>query len=172
MTAMNLRAERSGDVAAIDDVNRAAFETATEANLVRALRERAQPLVSLVADESGVVIGHIMFSPVSLSSDPAIRIMGLAPMSVLPARQRQGVGSALVRAGLDECRRLGSTAVVLVGHAEYYPRFGFIPASRFRLGCEYDVPDEVFMAVELEAGALRGKAGIICYHAAFAEVDG
>lgn len=172
MTAMNIRAERSGDVAAIDDVNRAAFETATEANLVRALRERAHALVSLVADESGVVIGHIMFSPVSLSSDPAIRIMGLAPMSVLPARQRQGLGSALVRAGLDECRRLGYAAVVLVGHADYYPRFGFEPASRFRLGCEYDVPDEVFMAVELEAGALRGKAGIIRYHAAFAEVEG
>ena len=119
MTTMNIRAERSGDVAAIDDVNRAAFETATEANLVRALRERAQPLVSFVADDTGVVIGHIMFSPVSLSSDPAMRIMGLAPMAVLPARQRQGVGSALVRAGLDECRRLGSAGVVLVGHADY-----------------------------------------------------
>jgi len=169
---MNIRTERSDDVTAIDDVNRAAFETATEANLVRALRERAQPLVSLVADESGLVIGHIMFSPVTHSSDPDMRIMGLAPMAVLPARQRQGVGSALVRAGLDECRRLGHAAVVLVGHAEYYPRFGFVPASRFRLGCEYDVPDEVFMAIELEAGALRGKAGILRYHAAFADVEG
>ena len=169
---MDIRTERSGDAAAIDDVNRAAFETASEATLVRALRERAQPLVSMVAGERDGIIGHIMFSPVTLSSDPGLKIMGLAPMAVLPARQRQGIGSALVRAGLDECRRLGFAAVVLVGHADYYPRFGFVPASRFRLGCEYDVPDEVFMAIELEAGALRGKAGIIRYHAAFAEVDG
>jgi putative acetyltransferase len=165
---MNIRSEQPGDVAAIDDVNRAAFETDTESNLVRALREQAQPLVSLVADEDDDVIGHIMFSPVTLSSDPAARIMGLAPMAVLPAKQRRGVGSALVRAGLDECRRLGFPAVVVVGHAGYYPRFGFVPASRFRLGSEYDVPDEVFMAIEIEAGALRGKAGVIRYHPAFA----
>ena len=165
---INIRQEQSGDIAAIDDVNRAAFETAGEASLVRALREQAKPVVSLVAADGDRVIGHIMFSPVTLTSHPEVRIMGLAPMAVTPARQGQGVGSALVRAGLDECRRLGVDAVVLVGHAEFYPRFGFVPASRFRLGSEYDVPDDVFMAIELVDGALRGKAGVIRYHAAFA----
>ena len=96
--------------------------------------------------------------------------MGLAPMAVLPARQRGGIGSALVRAGLDACRQLGCTAVVVLGHPAYYPRFGFQPASRFALGCEYDVPDEAFMALEVEPGSLVGKAGTIRYHRAFAEV--
>ena len=96
--------------------------------------------------------------------------MGLAPMAVSPAVQRKGIGSALVRAGLEECSRLGSCAVVVVGHAEYYPRFGFVPASRFGFVSEYDVPDEIFMAIELTQGALRGKGGTISYHPAFASV--
>ena len=94
--------------------------------------------------------------------------MGLAPMAVLPGRQRQGIGSELVRAGLDECRRLGFGAIVVLGHAEYYPRFGFVPASKFGLKSEYDVPDDVFMALELIPGALRGRAGTIRYHPTFA----
>jgi putative acetyltransferase len=169
---VNIRPERPDDVDGIDELNRRAFDGDVEANLVRALRDRAQPIVSLVAavNDNGTerVIGHILFSPVTLSSHPDVRIMGLAPMAVLPAKQRCGVGSALVHAGLDECRRLGYPAVVVLGHAGYYPRFGFVPASRFRLGSEYDVPDEVFMAIELEAGALAGKAGVIRYHPAFA----
>jgi putative acetyltransferase len=96
--------------------------------------------------------------------------MGLAPMAVLPARQRQGIGSALVRDGLGRCRELGYEAVVVLGHPGYYPRFGFVPASRFGIGCEYDVPAEVFMALELVPGALRGKPGTIRYHPAFAEL--
>jgi putative acetyltransferase len=91
-------------------------------------------------------------------------------MAVLPARQRHGIGSALVNEGLKQCRQLGFSAVVVLGHAEYYPRFGFTPASRFGLGCEYDVPDDVFMVLELEQGALNGKAGTIHYHPAFASV--
>jgi putative acetyltransferase len=96
--------------------------------------------------------------------------MGLAPMAVLPAEQRRGVGSALVQAGLDRCRQLPCGAVVVLGHPAYYPRFGFSPASRFGVTCEYDVPDEVFMAMELEPGFLRDKPGTIRYHPAFATV--
>ncbi len=93
--------------------------------------------------------------------------MGLAPMAVLPVHQRRGIGSSLVRAGLEACTQLGFAAVIVLGHAEYYPRFGFQPASRFALRCEYDVPDDVFMALELEAGILTGKTGTIQYHPAF-----
>ena len=167
---MHIRAERPADIAAIRHVNALAFDTGTEANLVDALREQANPIVSLVAEEGEAMTGHILFSPVTLSSQPDLRIMGLAPMAVVPARQRQGIGSALVRAGLDECRRIGAAAVVVLGHAEYYPRFGFRPASAFGLVSEYEVPDEVFMALELEAGALRGPGGTISYHPAFASV--
>jgi putative acetyltransferase len=162
-----IRPESPDDLRAIRDVNLSAFETEVEATLVDALREKAQPIVSLVAVSESVVVGHILFSPVTLSSQPGLPIMGLAPMAVVPERQRQGIGSDLVRAGIDECRAAGCVAVVVLGHAGYYPRFGFTPASRFGLVSEYDVPDEVFMALELASGVLRGNAGTIRYHPAF-----
>jgi putative acetyltransferase len=165
---MNLRPEQAADIAAIRQVNLSAFETATEADLVDALRDQARPLVSLVAEDDGAIVGHILFSPMTLPSRPDLRIMGLAPMAVMPARQREGIGSALAKAGIAACRDLGFGAVVVLGHAEYYPRFGFVPASRFGLRSEYDVPDDVFMAMELQSGALQGLApGTIRYHAAF-----
>ena len=165
---MQIRPEQTDDLTAIREVNLSAFEGTTEADLVDALRKQARPIVSMVADDDGAVVGQILFSPVTLSSLPDLRIMGLAPMAVLPDRQRKGVGSALARAGITACRDLGYEAVVVLGHAEYYPRFGFVPASRFGLRSEYDVPDEVFMAMELTPGALQGSGpGTIRYHAAF-----
>jgi putative acetyltransferase len=138
-----------------------------EANLVAALRERARPVVSLVAEDGGAIVGHILFSAVLLTSHRELSIMGLAPMAVLPERQRQGIGSALVRAGLERCKKLGVGAVVVLGHPEYYPRFGFKPAVRFGLSCEYNVPEEAFMVLELRSGYLRRASGKIKYHAAF-----
>lgn len=165
---MHIRPEQPDDITAIRRVNLGAFEGTTEADLVDALREQARPIVSMVAEDTGAIVGHILFSPVTLSSLPDLRIMGLAPMAVLPDRQRKGVGSALARAGITACRDLGYEAVVVLGHAEYYPRFGFVPASRFGLRSEYDVPDEVFMARELTPGALQGSGpGTIRYHPAF-----
>ena len=151
-------------------VNVAAFETPAEADLVAALRIQARPLVSLVAEEDGAVAGHIMFSPVTLPGHPALALMGLVPMAVAPARQRAGIGSALVRAGLEGCRRLAADAVVVLGHPDYYPRFGFVPGVRIGLGCEYDVPAEAFMVLALRPGALRGATGRVQYHAAFASL--
>jgi putative acetyltransferase len=167
---MRIRFEQPGDIPAIRHVNLQAFEAATEADLVDVLRGRARPLVSIVAIVNDMVAGHILFSPVTLSSAPETRVMGLAPMAVLPSMQRQGIGSALVRAGLEECQRLGAAAIVVLGHAGYYPRFGFRPASAFGVRSEYDVPDDVFMALELTAGALQEKASTARYHPAFAEV--
>jgi putative acetyltransferase len=164
---MLIRAEEQEDRAGVRAVHLSAFETALEANLVDALREQAEPLVSLVADDDSAIVGHIMFSPVSLSGHRALRIMGLAPMAVFPDRQRKGIGSALVHAGLEQCKQLGFGAVVVLGHPAYYPRFGFSPSARFGMGSEYDVPEDVFMALELRAGFLRGASGTIKYHAAF-----
>src|SRR5215510_9426273 len=166
--SMTIRPEQPEDMLAIREVNEAAFGTATEADLVDALREQAAPIISLVADEAQAIVGHILFSPVTLDAAADLRIMGLAPMAVAPARQRQGIGSALIREGLERCRRLGYQAVVVLGHADYYPRFGFTRASRFGIRCEYDVPDDVFMLLELEKGALKGKSGPVRYHPAFA----
>lgn len=167
---MHIRPERAADIAAIRAVNRAAFETSTEADLVDALREQAKPIVSLVADDGGSIVGHILFSPVTVSGHTDLSMMGLAPMAVLPVAQRRGIGFALVRFGLQGCTQIGCRAVVVLGHSTYYPRFGFVPASRFGIRCEYDVPDDVFMALELEPGILGGKSGIIRYHAAFGQI--
>ena len=165
---MHIRTERPEDIPGVRHVNQTAFDTAAEANLVDALRQHAHPIVSLVADTEDNVVGHILFSPVTLSAHADRPIAGLAPLAVLPSRQRQGIGSALVRAGLDECRRLGFSAVVVLGHADYYPRFGFVPASTFGVRSEYDVPDDVFLALELSPDALRDRPGMIRYHPAFA----
>ncbi len=132
-----IRSEEKKDWAAIHALNSAAFRSPAEADLVDALRRQAHPAISLLAEDSQTVVGHIMFSPVVLPGYPELRIMGLAPMAVLPQHQRRGIGSALVRAGLAECRKLGFGAVVVLGHPDYYPRFGFSPASRFGISCEY-----------------------------------
>jgi len=167
---MLIRGEEQRDWAAVHTVNISAFETPAEANLVDALRDQVEPLVSLIAEDNGAIVGHIMFSPVSLSNHPALRIMGLAPMAVIPKHQRKGIGSALVRAGLEQCKQLGFGAVVVLGHPAYYPRFGFSPSARFGIGCEYDVPEEVFMVVELHSGFLEDVSGKVKYHRAFSDV--
>ena len=164
---MQIRTENEEDKASVRAVNVSAFDTISEADLVVALHEQAHPIISLVADEEGSIVGHIMFSPMILTGHPELEIMGLAPMAVLPEHQRKGIGSALVRVGLDACVKIGVGAVVVLGHSEYYPRFGFLPSSRFGIGCEYEVPEEVFMVKELQQGYLRGATGIIKYHAAF-----
>lgn len=155
------------DREAVFAVNAAAFETSSEAALVEALRARAQPTVSLVAELDGRIVGHILFSPVIAEACDSVRIMGLGPMAVVPEQQGKAIGAALVRAGLDACRKLGVGAVVVLGHPQYYPRFGFEPASRFGIRCEYDVPDDAFMVLELEAGSLLGVSGQVRYHEAF-----
>ncbi len=164
---MQISPEREQDRAEVHRLNAAAFESDNEADLVDALREQAAPLISLVAREAGEVVGHILFSPVTLANDADALIMGLAPMAVAGKMRGRGVGSALARAGIDACRQLGAGAVVVLGHPDYYPRFGFRPACEFGLDSEYDVPDDVFMALELVPGFLDGRRGTIRYHAAF-----
>jgi putative acetyltransferase len=167
---MVIRAEEERDWPAVHAVNASAFATSTEARLVAMLRERAQPLISLVAENNGEIVGHIIFSPVVLSGHGHLKILGLGPMAVLPKHQRKGIGAALVRAGLEQSKQLGFGAVVLVGHPDYYPRFGFRTVSHFDIACEFEVPKETFMVLELESGFLAGVSGTIRYHPAFSEV--
>jgi putative acetyltransferase len=167
-----VRPERSADHGAVDRVHALAFGGRTEADLVARLRAGGKAVVSLVADEAGRVAGHILFSPVGIRGpDAGCDALGLAPMAVRPDRQRRGVGSALVRQGLEACRQLGHSRIVVLGHPGYYPRFGFVPASRFGLRSEYDVPDEAFMALALSPGAFCGCAGTAVYEPEFAGLD-
>ena len=170
---MEIRRETSADVDAIRRVNELAFGQPAEARLVDALREAATPFLSLVADDGGEIVGHICFTPVVIEHEGGgtANILGLAPMAVLPERQNQGIGSQLVRAGLDACRDAGYGALVVLGHPDYYPRFGFEPAARRGLRSEYDVPEPVFMVAELVPGAAAGLRGLARYHEAFRGVE-
>lgn len=164
---MTIRPEQEGDAEAVWAINAAAFGQPDEADLVDRLRETPGYL-ALVAEEAGEVVGHIAFSPVTLDPPASVDVRGLAPMAVAPGRQRSGIGSALVRAGLDACRADGAEAVVVLGHPTYYPRFGFTPAPPRGIGCVYDVPPEVFMALDLVPGALDGTEAVVRYGPAFA----
>ena len=164
MRTLLVRPEQSGDEHAITRVHDAAFGQTDESRIVDAIRRAGHSNISFVALDGSGIVGHIFFSPVAIeASQPVSSVMGLGPMAVLPEMQRRGIGSWLVREGLQECARSGCRAVVVVGHPQYYPRFGFRTASSFGLRCEYPVPDEVFMAIELEAGALAGGGGLVRY---------
>jgi len=165
--SLAVRPESEGDRAAVRAVLTAAFAGPEEADLVDALRGQVADWLSLVAEEGGGVVGHILFTPITVPGHPRLRALGLAPMAVLPGRQCQGIGSALVRAGLEAARELGFGAVVVLGHPAYYPRFGFRPAHGRGLACVYDAPPEAFLALELVPGALEGVSGTVHYHPAF-----
>jgi putative acetyltransferase len=166
-----IRAEQPGDEVAIADLNDATFGGTDESRLVEALRRSAHATISLVATTGNAVVGHILFTPVSVDiPGPPIAAMGLGPMAVVPECQRLGIGSRLVRAGLEACVRCGCEVVVVVGHPHFYPRFGFRPAHILGLGSEYAVADDVFMAIELVSGALVGRAGLVRYLPEFGAV--
>ena len=168
---MTVRPERPGDAAAIRRVNEAAFGRAAEADLVDALRAHGRVSRSLVAERAGVILGHILFSPVRIDSGrTSTEAIGLAPMAVLPAHQRAGIGSLLVRTGLAECGRAGHGCVVVLGHPEFYPRFGFVRASRHGLAWEHSAPDEAFMVLPFREDAIAAGGGVVRYAPEFGQV--
>ncbi|GAB6094093.1 N-acetyltransferase [Desulfatiferula olefinivorans] len=168
---MMVRREKNEDIPSIFKLNIESFSTDAEANLVDMLRNRSLPMISCVAEEAGNIVGHILFTPVTLiDQNPAVALAGLGPMAVLPAYRKKGVGTLLVEFGLEECRKEGYGAVVVLGHADYYPRFGFVPSVAYGIASNYDVPPELFMIMELKKGALKGLQGIIAYHELFNDV--
>ena len=161
---LHVRREEPADAMDIRRVNDDAFGQRDESRIVDAVRASGNAAVSLVAVLADGIVGHILFTPVSVEPDaPAIRVFGLGPMAVAPGRQRQGIGSALVFAGLEECRRLGCGLVVVIGHPEFYPRFGFRPGAAHGLRSAFAVPDDAFMVLELMDGALNRVKGVVRY---------
>lgn len=165
---ITVREERPEDESPIRDVHAAAFGRPVEGRIVDQLRKDAKPYLGFVAVDGDDVVGHIVFSAATLHCYSApYPIIALGPMAVRPERQRGGVGSALVRAGLDACRTTGHDLVVVLGHPDFYPRFGFVPSRPVGVMTEHDVPDDVFMVAELSPGALRGRRGVVYYAPAF-----
>jgi len=165
-----IRQETPEDAAAIRHVNEEAFGQKEEAEIIEKLRSRGVLTISLVVVQDNEIVGHIAFSPVQVElKHSSFGAIALAPMSVLPAYQRKGIGSQLVHAGLEECRRLGHEIIVVLGHPDYYPRFGFIPAKPKGIDCEFQVPDEAWMVLELREGALAERRGTVKFQPEFSE---
>lgn len=169
-TTWTTRAELPGnaeDVAAIRAVNLAAFPTSEEADLVDALRADPDAWIegfSLVAlTPGGTPAGHALLTRCHVGGEPAL---ALAPCAVLPAQQGRGAGSAAIRAALEAARVRGENLVLVLGHAHYYPRFGFTPASRIGVSAPMEVPDEAMMALALDP-ARPVPPGVIQYAAPF-----
>ena len=166
---IEIREEQQGESQKIRRVIVAAFGGDTEADLVELLRHRNRAPVALVAVSDNKIVGHIMFSPVTITLAPkAFCAVGLAPLSILPEFQRQGIGSTLAREGLKKCAVAGFEMAVVLGKPDYYSQFGFSRASLYGLGNEYDT-DENFMAMELRNGAFDKVTGTVQYSSEFKE---
>jgi putative acetyltransferase len=166
---ISIREERPGDIQAIRAVNEQAFGQPQEAKLVDKLRTSCNPLLSLVAEEKGRIVGHILFSPVTIDSWYGIvEGMGLAPVAVLPEYQKQGIGSRLVNQGLSTLRAKSCPFVIVLGHPDYYPHFGFEPASWYGIKSQWeDVPDDAFFILIMDKKAMEGVSGTVTYRDEF-----
>ena len=164
-----IRSEAHGDREAIRRVNELAFAGPSEADLVDALRGSGAwvPELSLVADDGTGIVGHALFSLVRL--DSGTELLSLGPMAVAPDRQRGGVGTALIQDGLERARRTKYPLVVVLGHPEYYPRFGFQMARSLGIGTPFEAPDEAWMALPLPAYE-KGLRGTVQYPPAWGSV--
>jgi putative acetyltransferase len=167
---ISVREEQPGDAPVIRKVHEQAFGQSQESDIIDKLRRNCSNLLSLVAVAEDQVVGHILFSPVEIKSEQTIvRGMGLAPMAVLPEFQRQGIGGTLVREGIKILKRRNCPFVIVLGHAEYYPRFGFEPANRYRIRSEWEVPDDAFMILVLNPSIMRDVSGVARYRREFGE---
>ena len=164
--ALEIRPEIPADIPAIFELNRRAFDSYVEPRLIDQLRDDGDILVSLVAEHDSGIVGHILFTELPIDTEQRIiRAAALAPMAVDPGRQRSGIGSHLVRSGIDACRRVSVEAIVVLGHAEYYPRFGFTCELAKGLDSPYAGPH--YMALELVERVLTGVRGRPRYAKAF-----
>ena len=170
---VSIRSENKNDYSTISMVNDMAFGQENEGVLVEKLRKNKSFTkdLSLVACLGNEIVGHILFFPVSIKNkEEAFSTLALAPMSVIPELQGLGIGSQLVEKGLTKAKKLGHKSVIVLGHEEYYPKFGFKPAGTFNIKAPFDVPKNVFMALELVKDSLSTIEGTVEYPKEFSEV--
>ncbi len=168
---MVFRPEQSHEAEAIHAVERDAFGRAAEADLVDQIRANDGVTLSLVAADDDEIVGHVLFSPVMISSETGeFHALGMGPVAVRPDWQKQGIGTGMILASLDILRRQGAEIVVVEGDPGYYAHFGFEDASRYGLSCEFNPPPGCFMILELRAGALAGRTGTVYYLPEFRSV--
>lgn len=163
-----IRHEKPEDIPLIYSVHEQAFKRDAEARLADKLRQACADHLSLVADDNGSIVGHIMFTPVLIKNGKVIQGMGLAPIAVVPSQQRRGIGTLLAQSGLKILQDKGCPFVIVLGHPDYYRRFGFQPASGFNIKSQWEgVPDEAFMILVLDDKALRNVSGIAMFRDEF-----
>lgn len=174
---INIREELEKDYEVVERLTEEAFKNAvhsdgTEHLLVNRLRKSDDFIkeLSLVAEDNGKVIAHLMLTKAKINNgDMSVETLALAPVSVIPEYQGKGIGSKLINVALESARRLGYKSVIVLGHDKYYPKFGFVPASKYEIKAPFDVPDEAFMVKELNDGSLIGVSGIVEYTKEFFE---
>lgn len=166
-----IRKELPGDEPAIRNVHLAAFGQADEANIVDDLRKNCEVLLSLVAVEGDKIVGHALWSPAVIESDSSVsQGMGLGPVGVVPELQRKSIGTRLIKEGTDILQSQGCRFVIVLGHPDYYPRFGFVPAKRYGIKSEWDMPENAFMVLMLDPGQAAAIQGIAKYRPEFSIV--
>lgn|SRR5258705_1275712 len=167
-----IRPERSGDFEPVHALLLASFGREAQARLVDRLRASGKIALALVAEEKERILGHVVFSKIVADAEgDEVSALALAPLAVAPAFQRLGIGSALVSAGLERCRLERHSRVLVLGDPVYYARFGFVPAARYGLRCPFPVPDNSFMAIELDPGAFAGVSGTVRYGHEFDDLE-
>ena len=171
---LKIRPETPADYPAITQVNDLAFGQPSEGKLVEKLRKNSKfiPELSLVAEINGKIAGYILFFPVviKLENREEKETISLAPVAVLPEFQRKGIGSKLIQEGIKACQQLGYDSIMVLGHPEYYLKFGFKQANMWGIKDPFGAPAEAFMALELKEGALEGACGVVIYPDQFLEV--
>ena len=171
---LKIRQESKSDFKEVYKINKLAFEEESEAKLVELLRNSNAfvPELSLVAIIDNNIIGHILFTKIKIvdSNQNEFESLALAPMAVSPKYQKKGIGGKLINKGLDIATKLNFKSVIVLGHEYYYPKFGFVPTTKWEIKAPYEVPVNAFMGIELVKDGLKNISGIVQYPKEFEEV--